>query len=165
LDAMGVRIAQSLCWLGYRLEDLGIEVRFPAGTRDCSNLQWKKNRKLLSRDQSVRGVKLTTHLGLVSKSRIHKAIYLHSPIRLHDVLNEAQGQLYVYLALAGVNKYRDFVFLWYINARFYSFALWNIFNSTSDFWLSWRLLIRNTWGLHGREDSCCGVLGLSWELR
>jgi hypothetical protein len=41
----------------------------------------------------VRGVKLTTLLRLVPRSRMVE-LYLHSPIRLHGVvLNEAQGQL------------------------------------------------------------------------
>jgi hypothetical protein len=57
-------------------------VRFPA---EELSLLSNGYRRFFPRENSGRGVKLTTHLDVVLRSRMMK-VYLHSPIRLHIVV-------------------------------------------------------------------------------
>jgi hypothetical protein len=77
---------------GYELEDWGVGVRAPVGSRIFSspnrsdrlwgppNLQSNGYRRLFHR-----GLKLTTHLQLLPRSRIAE-LYIHFSIRLHGVV-------------------------------------------------------------------------------
>jgi hypothetical protein len=67
--------------------------RFPAGERDIyfvTNVQTDsggtQHRRLFLRGRSVRSMRLTTHFHLMSRLRLVKKLYLHSPIRLHGIV-------------------------------------------------------------------------------
>jgi hypothetical protein len=82
----------------YWLDDRGVGVRVPVGSTNFhfsmsfrpamgstqTPIQWVPG--ALTPDKSDRGVKLTTHLQLVPKSRKRGSIYIHSLIRLHGAV-------------------------------------------------------------------------------
>jgi hypothetical protein len=76
----------------YRLDDRGVGVRVPGESRIFSSprrpdLLWGPPNLLFNayRGQGGWGVKLTTHLQLMPKSK-NVDLYNHSPIRLHGVV-------------------------------------------------------------------------------
>jgi hypothetical protein len=96
--------------LGYRLDDRGSRVRFPAGAGNFSlhhrvrngsvatqpPIQWVPGALFLGVKRPVREADHSPPSSAEVKECVE--LYLHSPIRLHGVvLSEAQGQLYLLL--------------------------------------------------------------------
>jgi hypothetical protein len=83
------------------LDDWGVHVRFPAGTRILYSIEFRPTHPPMQYLPGLKrlGMKLTTHLRLVPRSRMMD-LYLHSPIRLHGaVLNELSIRTISFLTL------------------------------------------------------------------
>jgi hypothetical protein len=85
--------AQSVQWLGYRMDERGMGVRFPVGVRDFSLFHKVQTDSgthqalyttlpgAVSPGVKWQGVKLNTHINLVPMPRMVE-LYLHSPIHV-----------------------------------------------------------------------------------
>jgi hypothetical protein len=142
---------------GYGLEDRGVGVRVPVGSRIFSsprspdllcgppNLLFNGYRGLFPWGLSGRGVKLTTHLKLVPESRkVHLLVYIHSPIRFHGVVLNYLSigkTLPFYIYYKGLEKYFDIR-----NTNWMVYKVrWNLAQDRRKYW-AFVLAVLKFWG-------------------